>query len=83
MLKFIGDFEQLKDYGFTQSLIKDLIVKFASQGKSQIIVNKRTREIYAIYNGGYGFYGSTSKPSPLKYKVVKQLIKDGLVIKED
>lgn len=83
MLKYIGDFDKLKNYGFTQSLIKDLLIKSASQGKSQIIVIKKTREIHAVYDGGFGFYGLTSKPSPLRYKVIKQLIKDGLVIKEE
>ena len=80
MLKYIGDFNELKEYGFTQSLIKDLIIKTVSKGETSLIINKRTGEVYG--NRYFKYEQTKIIHNITRFKVIKQLIKDGLIKKE-
>ena len=83
MLKYIGDFNKLKDYGFEYNYYEreDLKNSYSYENKTQdccISIIEDTRK-------GYIYWASPCNSGEIQIEFIEtitQLIKDGLVIKE-
>jgi hypothetical protein len=80
MLKYIGDFDKLKDYGFEYSEYAeyDKVYNYVD-GNCYIDINLITREVWC-------YWGSPRNSGNIEDDYIMKLydlIKDGLVIKEE